>query len=300
MRTSSSLAALALPLALACTADHDVTPPGLAPPSCTMTYQTYRIDELRLPETNAEANLLGLDLDHRPSDNSAGVDNILGVSHVTMIALTTAWNVNPAIAGHLAAGRLQWALRLGQCADGAEIRVELVQAADGDGDGRLELLAAGLASVGTAGPRIATRDGAGMVPVGFLTDGQGDLATDAWQLGLGLASELTVDPDGALTGKVGVGIGRLTDLALAPIAAYASTALADPGGVGDYWRTQDRDRDGVISPTEVRAFFEAIAAPDLDLGDCDQLDCYLLDDQDRTNDHVSLGLGVHAVPVETE
>ncbi|MEZ4399018.1 MAG: hypothetical protein R3B06_03320 [Kofleriaceae bacterium] len=297
--TALLLPLLAAPLTTACTDAIDPTPPGLLAPSCTMTYQAYRIDHVRLPESNDEARALALDIDPRADITVPQVDNRFGQAHVLITGIAEAWNVNPAIDAHLARGDLGWALELGTCADGDEVRVALMRTTDRDGDGRLEVVDRGLPSVGLAGDLIATADGVGVVPVGYLTDGAGDLATDTWQLGLGLATELRRDADGGLTGKLGLGLAPLLDAAVAPLAAYATRSIDDVA-VGGYWRAQDVDRDGTISTAEVRTFLDTLVRPDVDLGDCDAVACYRLDAADREPDHASLGLGVHAVPVELE
>lgn len=293
------LAVLAAPFFTACTDSTDPTPPGLVAPSCTMTYQVFRIDHVRLPESDDEARALAIDIDPRADITVPQVDNRFGQAHVLITGIAEAWNVNPAIDAHLAGADLRWAIELGTCADGDEVRVALMHATDRDGNGRLEIVNRGLPSVGLAGAAITTADGVGVVPVGYLTDGAGDLATDTWQLGLGLAAELRRDADGGLTGKVGLGVGTLLDGAAAPIAAYATRAIGDDA-TGAYWRAQDADGDGTISTAEVRSFLDALVRPDVDLGDCDAVACYRLDAADRDADHISLGLGIHAVPVEIE
>ena len=138
------------------------------------------------------------------------------------------------------------------------------------------------------------------MPVGFLTDGRGDLATDAWQLGFGFATDLRVDADGGLSGKVGFGLGRLSDAAIEPLRAYATDAISDTG-TGAFWRDYDSDHDGAISAPELREVFDSLAPPDLDLGEPTEADAsYRLGGLDGVNDHLSLGIAIHASPVAIE
>lgn len=288
-------------LAAACTADGGALPPGLAAPGCAMTWQTYRIDVVTLPTSQNEATQLGLDIDHLAGDSNSGIDNQLGTTHGSLQRISESWDVNPAIAGHLAAGRLDWMLQVGTCADGDEVRVQLGRGADRDHDGVRELVDLyGVPAVGVRGARIATAFGTARVPVGFLTDGRGDLATDVWQLGFGLASDLRVEADGGLTGKLGFGLGRFSDAAIEPLRAYATDAISDTG-LGAFWRDYDSDHDGTISAPELREVFDALAPPDVDLGEPAEVDAsYRLGGLDGVNDHLSLGIAIHATPVAIE
>ena len=114
-------------LTAACTDANDTgaLPPGLAEPSCAMTWQTFRIDGITLPRSAVEATQFGLDIDQQANDSNGGVDNQLGSTHGSLQSLSESWDVNPAIAGHLAAGRLDWMLQVGTCADGDEVRDRL-------------------------------------------------------------------------------------------------------------------------------------------------------------------------------
>lgn len=299
------LPALALPAALlaACANDTplDNTPPGLAPPSCAMSFATYRIDGVTLPSTLDDQPMIGLDLDRQPGDSYLGIDNQLGRLHALLVQTTEAWNVNPAIAGHLEAGAVHWVLELGRCLDGGdEVRVHLSRARDLDGDGVLELVDRGVAAVGTADRRIDTEHGVALVPLGFLTDGGGTYATDAWQTAFALTTSLAVLPDGRLDGMVGFGLGRFQDQALAPLAAYATGTLDENTSTADFWRSEDADRDGTISPTEIRRMVELLMTPDLDLGACDEPACYQVVEDDGVRDHYSVGLAITASPVAIE
>lgn len=275
-------------------------PPGLAAPSCTMTWQTYRVDAITLPESANQATQYGFDLDQHPGDNNAGIDNQLGTTHATLRGIAEQWDVNPAIAAHLAAGRVTWLLQVGQCTDGDEVRTRLGRGADADGDGVLEPAAAGIPAVGTRGERVVTAQGTARVPVGFLTDGRGDLATDAWQVGFALATDLWREPDGALAGKLGFGLGRFSDAAIEPLRAYATAAIGD-SETGRFWRDFDADHDGAISVAELREVFDLLAPPDVDLGTPTEDDAgYQIANLDGVYDHVSLGIAVHATPVAIE
>lgn len=302
-RAASLTAALSASSALllsGCADDPEVTttPPGLAPPPCAMGFTAYRVDRLTLPETTP---VTGIDLDGDPADPGLGVDNQLGQLHAMMAEITESWNVNPAIAGHLDGRALHWVLEVGRCLDGGDhVRVHLSRARDLDRDGVLELVDRGVAAVGTRGPRLATELGIAAVPLGFLTDGGGSYATDAWQAGFALATDLAEEPDGSLRGLVGFALGRFRDDALAPLAAYATGTLGEGTSTSDFWRIKDRDRDGVISSTEVRTVVEQLIRPDLDLGACDELACYQLDGDDGERDRYSVGLDLHAVPVTLE
>ena len=120
----------------ACTASEDPSlPPGLADPACTMTWRNFRLDAVTLPVSAAEATLFGLDLDQRAGDPNGGIDNQLGTTHGSLKGISESWDVNPAIAGHLAAGRLDSMLQVGTCPDGDEVRTRLGRGADRDGDG---------------------------------------------------------------------------------------------------------------------------------------------------------------------
>lgn len=292
---------LSAPLATGCGSDDSGTsPPGLDEPSCTMTWQAYRIDLVTVPRSAAEATLFGLDLDEYTNDSNDGIDNHLGVTLGTLLGLSGSWDVNAAIAAHLAAGRLHWVLQVGTCFDGDEVRTRLGRGVDVDADGAFELAAAGIAAVGTRGARLVTAHGTARVPFGFLFDGRGDLATDAWQVGFALTTDLRVEADGGLGGKLGFGVGQLSDAALEPMRAYATTAFND-GAAGEFWQDADIDRDGTISTAELRGVVDRVAPPDLDLGERIEDDAgYRIGDLDGTNDHLSLGIAIHATPVAIE
>lgn len=244
-----SAAVLLLTTAAAC-ADSTASPPGLAPPSCTMTWQAYRIDTITLPASQTEAMQFGLDLDRRPNDAAGGIDNALGTAYASLARLAERWDVNTALAAHLAAGRLHWLLEVGQCIDGDEIRTRLGRGADADGDGVFELdmgvPAVGTRAFGAGDAPWITALGTARVPVGTLTDGRGDLANDAWQHGFALTTDLRIGATGGATGKLGVGLGRFSDRAIEPLRAYATDAISDTG-TGTFWRDFDVDHDGVIS-----------------------------------------------------
>lgn len=294
-----SVPAIALALVGCVDGAPDEAPP--LDPACAPVVTVYRIDRVELPRTPAEARAMALDLDgHPPQMGADGGDNQLGLLHAAIVAVAARWDVGPAITAHLAAGRLHWALVVGQCADAGAVTVELARATDVDRNGALELGPRGRASTGTAADaRVRTVHGIAQVPLGFLTDGGGADATDAWQLGFALATDLALGADGSLTGRLGFGIGPMTDLALAPLAAYATGALGDPA-VGAAWTAQDLDRDGAISIVEIRHVVEALVTADLDVGACDQLDCYRPDGDDGRADHLSAGMRVHATPTATE
>ncbi len=298
MRPVAISLTVAVALTGACT-DPSTSPPGLAAPACTMTWQTYRIDQVTMPENVAQATQFGFDLDRRSRDNNAGVDNLLGSTHATLRGVAERWDVNPAIAAHLAAGRLTWLLQVGQCADGDEVRARLGRGVDADGDGAFELADVGIPAVGTRGDRLSTEAGTARVPVGFLTDGRGDLATDAWQVGFAFATELWAEADGGLAGKLGFGLGPLSDQAIEPLRAFATDAIGD-SGTGAFWRDTDRDHDGAISVAELRDVFDSLAPLDLDLGAPEDDAGYRLGGDDGVNDHLSLGIAVHATPVAIE
>ena len=299
-----SAAVLLLATAAAC-ADSSSEPPGLAPPSCTMTWQAYRIDTITLPANQAEAMQFGLDLDRRPNDASSGIDNMLGTAYATLATVAESWDVNTALAAHLAAGRVHWILEVGQCTDGEEIRTRLGRGADADGDGVFEVLDVGIPAVGTRAvgggdAHWITARGTARVPVGTLTDGRGDLANDAWQHGFALATDLQIGATGGATGKLGVALGRFSDRAIEPLRAYATDAISDTG-TGTFWRDFDVDHDGVISTAELREVFDVIAAPDTDLGADSETDAgYQVDGDDGGNDHLSLGIAIHATRVAIE
>ncbi len=299
-----SAAVLLLASATAC-ADSSSDPPGLAPPSCTMSWQAYRIDTITLPATQTEALQFGFDLDRRADDASGGVDNALGTAYATLATVAESWDVNTALAAHLAAGRLHWLLEVGQCIDGDEIRTRLGRGADVDGDGAFELTDVGIPAVGTRAvgggdAHWITAQGTARVPVGTLTDGRGDLANDAWQHGFALATDLQIGATGGATGKLGVGLGRFSDRAIEPLRAYATDAISDTG-TGAFWRDFDVDHDGVISTAELRAVFDMLAPPDTDLGADSETDAgYVIDGDDGVNDHLSLGIAIHASPVAIE
>jgi len=286
----------------ACTASEDPSlPPGLADPACTMTWRNFRLDAVTLPVSAAEATLFGLDLDQRAGDPNGGIDNQLGTTHGSLKGISESWDVNPAIAGHLAAGRLDWMLQVGTCPDGDEVRTRLGRGADRDGDGVRELVDLfGIPAVGTRGARVATAFGTARVPIGFLTDGRGDLATDAWQIGFAFATELWFEADGGLAGKVGFGLGPFSDAAIEPLRAYATDAIGATG-TGAFWRDMDADHDGAISTPELRAVFDTLTSVDLDLGEPTEADAsYRRGGLDGEPDHLSLGIAIHATPVEVE
>ena len=168
-----SAAVLLLTTVVAC-ADSSSDPPGLAPPSCTMSWQAYRIDTITLPATQTEALQFGFDLDRRPNDAAGGIDNALGTAYASLARLAERWDVNTALAAHLAAGRLHWLLEVGQCIDGDEIRTRLGRGADADGDGVFELLDVGIPAVGNRAvgggdAHWITAQGTARVPVGHTT-----------------------------------------------------------------------------------------------------------------------------------
>jgi hypothetical protein len=271
--------------------------PGLAPPSCDMAFTPYRISVVTLPE---EAPYGGLDLDQNPDDEAdGGRDNAFGSLHATVSGLSQSWNVNPAIADHLLDQRLHWILEVGRCTDGGdEVRVALSRATDVDGDTIPERGPRAVAAVGTRAPRLVTSFGIADVPVGFLTDGGGADATDSWQRGFAFATDLTAAGD-RLVGTIGFAVGNLTDSSVAPLAAYATRTLDEFGGIGDVWRAEDVDRDGVISPDEVRHLVGLLIRPDLDLGGCEADSCYR-PSGDGERDRYSVGLTITAAPTELE
>lgn len=292
------LASLALPACILDEDDPDAQAiPGLDEPPCPMSFATFRITRIVLPSNATESVGLGLDLDHKAND---GVDNVLGSLLALMTSVSESWRVQPALDGHLAAGELDWLLEVGRCADGSDdqVRVHLSRGVDVDGDGVLEVGARGVAAVGR-GASISTERGIAEVPVGMLTDGEGTLATDAWIPGLSLTTALETR-DGAIDGRIGFGVGDLGEGGLAPIAAYATRTLDETGGIGDFWRGYDRNRNGVIDTAEAGLLVDELATRDLDLGDCDDVSCYRPGGDDGLNDHYSFGFVIHAEPITVE
>ncbi|MBP8810689.1 MAG: hypothetical protein KBI14_29070, partial [Kofleriaceae bacterium] len=277
-------------------ADSDLAP-GLAPPSCAMTFTPYRIVDLDLPTARPFG---GLDLDGDPDDRiDGGLDNQLGALHATIVGASESWNVNPAIERHLSED-LIWVLEVGRCTDGGdEVRVMLSRARDADADGALELVTRGVPAVGTRGPRITALHGIADVPTGYLTDGGGSFATDTWQRAFAVGVDL-IDDGTFLTGTLGFAIGRLPDGALAPLAAYATTTLDEDSGIAELWRDEDVDGDGVISTAEVRPMVDILMRPDLDLGACDDDTCYRIFGDDDVRDRASVGVTIVAGPTVLE
>jgi hypothetical protein len=262
-----------------------------------MNFATFRITAITLPSSASESVALGLDLDHKPQD---GVDNVMGNLLSSLASVAESWDVQPALTAHLAAGRLNWLLEVGRCADGSdnEVRVHLTRGIDTDGDGILERGARGVPAVGH-GELISTDRGIAEVPVGMFTDGDGTLATDAWIPGFALTTALE-SRNGVIVGRIGFAIGDLSDGGLAPIAAYATRILDESGAIADFWRDTDTNRNGVIEVDEARGFVEQLATRDVDFGECDDPACFMPAGDEGTNDHRSFGFMIQAEPVTLE
>lgn len=295
MRKSMLFAGIVAIAGCAEEATEDVPVPGLLEPSCTMTFKHYAVAGVELPRSSNEAVQFALDLDQRAGD---GVDNTVGQFFSSMGVLDPAtWDPERAVEQALAAGRLHWVIAVGTCDDGDEVRVASMRAADADGDGVLELIDGGVASVGDGNG--ATVRGAGWFPVGALFTPTPGTSDDGWQLGLALAADITIDK-GALTGRLGAGLDMDDAAVLRPLQRYAQARLDT--GTWEMAPYVDVDGDGVVEDDEIRTVVGNVTSRDLDLarGDCADVACYAPFDGDGITDHASLGLRFVAREVEVE
>jgi hypothetical protein len=56
----------------------------------------------------------------------------------------------------------------------------------------------------------------------------------------------------------------------------------------------------VVSVEDARELVSSIVSLDLDLGDCDDVECYVAIERDLHNDHASMGIAIHATRVGLE
>jgi hypothetical protein len=272
--------------------------PGLLAPSCTMTWVPYAVTAIDQPNDARPAYELALDIDERNYD---GVDNQIGGALALMAgSYPESWALQAVGDARLAAGQVHWVLEVGTCTDGDEVRVASAWAVDADRDGVLEIVDRSVPSVGERGrrPAVTTRRGVGWVPVGTLFAGSPGAATPAWQLGLSLTTELTIGAD-AVDGLLGIGLDVQTPATLTPLARFFTERLV--AGASPFARQLDDNDDGVIDNDEALDVVDDLVVPDLDLGDdCAEVECYAPLDGDLINDHVSLGIGIHATRVALE
>ena len=241
----------------------------------------FRITAMHLPRSLAEANQLGFDLD-AAHGGDAEVDNQLGALSASLSVVYDGWRPDEALSARLADGRLGWLLAVERCEATPAGRIWLARGEDTDGDGQLTGVARGEAATGLDA---AAAGGAGLIPVGYVTDGSGTSAVDVWEEAPGLTVALRRDRAGVVA-TVGLGL-VLDDRALAPAAAFLTDELT---GGSRFAASIDTDHDRVVTVGELRAssVARALLAADLDLGG------------DGTREHLSIGFSVRAVPVTGE
>ncbi len=213
--------------ALAAGACTDSTAPGAA--ACgEPTY--YRIDQVHLPTTDAEARTIGFDLDR---DRNALIDNALGGLNMTLRAHDPDFPDMNVVASERLAGPVRWLVARTECADGVHVEI-------GDSGG------------GNAVPLTALVD-----PLGA--------AQLAWVRPTVVRAETTVTGD-ALDGTIGFGIpipGAQRAI-LAPMATYLTDELA--AGTTTLGKIVDTNHDGVVTIDELLAngLVQTLVAGDID------------------------------------
>ncbi|MCE9577724.1 MAG: hypothetical protein K8W52_31535 [Deltaproteobacteria bacterium] len=280
------------------TADDTDHRPGLVPLACGAAPVTYLLDDVQVPRTPQEPAASGLDLDG--DDHS---ENVFAQVLLVLGAFQPGFDVSSPVRAAVADGRVAWALSITTCGD--EVRVDLAQASDADGDGRYVLTPVdAIPAAGTlVEGRVSARDGRGAAPAATLADGLGTFPDAGWTTADALALEVDVTGD-TLTGTLAFAfpIPDARRTLVAPIAAYFS-ALLQSGG-SDWAAATDANHDGVLSVDEFLApgeypkgVMENLFEPDVALyGPRARYGAVA----GRAAAAMSVGLGIHAHVVATE
>lgn len=297
-----------LTLGSGCLAGPSDEPPvllGADPAPCEVAVQHYQIDAITVPLSATRANELGLDLD---GDEQQQPDNAGGSLLSAFLGqyATAADDLAGAIEAKLDDGRLRWVLAVETCAEGddAWARVGLHRALDGDADGALEVANHPGPPAGgwLHGSMLRVETGFGPLPLSAFIDVlDGDDQVE-WIAGDGVMIEATLGDDGALEGKLGVGLPELEarGIIFQRLAAFFTYKLER--GESEFAVELDQDADGLVTVEELenKKFLSSWLAPDVDLFDETSAPPVFWPGHDGVRDRLSLGIGFRATPVATE
>lgn len=274
------LVAMVLGSAGLCACTEPMGDEPVVPPVCEEA--TYRIASVDLADTWGDAARLALDV-----DGDGVAENKLGSLNATLTQVYGDWAPGPALDAALA-GSTAWLVRTVRC----DARLEVSLGAGRVTGGQVVDPSWGEPAVGAV---MEARGGVGVLPAGRLGDGASAAVDDGWAEGLALRVALRSAPPG-LAGTLGLGI-EVDDTLLAPVAAFLSRALA--AGDSRFAAGLDLDRDGAVSVAELRQApaVRTLLAADLDLtAPCATGACP--PGGDGVDEHISLGLGFTARPIE--
>lgn len=273
--------------------------------------------DLELWSTSGVAISNGFDLDQDPENNN---DVGLGVA-IYMVRSGALGLTSPISSAPLEDGRLIWLLEVEECvgADNPYARVGFHEGRDEDDDplnnlepdARLEIVdRIGPPAVGTKTQgRMLVTEGTAVVPLSIFLDAPGHAEPIDWVRGLAFATELVWEPDGSLSGRLGIGLDRRAgEVYLSSLIRLVERLTADDPGCPSAcetsagqsaYRVFDRNDDGEITEDEI------LTSPASELGRHPTVDLTAEYDgeqvywprRDGQYDHHAFNLGFRAVPV---
>jgi hypothetical protein len=282
-------------------AEDSESPPMIEEPMCSLQAQAYRIDQVTLPLSASEANRMGFDLDgdelQRPDNGLASTFSTL---YYTFESAQEIWLDN--LQAAFDEQRVDWLIVVETCADDSDpgyVQVGLHRGRDDDGDGVYEIVDSGLQPA--IGDRYAmgmsAELGEAMVPASTLVDIRGG-HEPVWVRGDALAISMRSEPDGSVSGGLGVGLSDdVTFAASGPLVDFFTWRLEE--GTSEFASELDTNMDGVVTDDELFAsnLVASLLAPDVDLMTEHDGELILWPLQDGEKDRLSMGVEFHAVEV---